>query len=491
MFKNTMFRNKSAKTSTVIFSAIAFAVCFVLGLLSASTRNGGAQSGCPEWTARFGTYPNGSNVIMITDGLNDTYKQQIDNAASAMNAALASKGIGVGFINPPSSTSTGATVIIEVGPIGATETGSSPVAKIMSTTYNNEGYLETATVRLDPNKQLHNSQGQLINVLSVPSNILKAILHEFGHLVGLGHHPFNHSQVCGGQTTPSIMNAMCSADATNIPTALTDCDKGELHDAFFVYPFASPTPTPELLNEAGHALCGDGGDNDGDIDVDCGDAGCDSACPNGCSQWQWDLCLSMGGAGCVDGNCYTPILIDVLGNGFQLTSAEQGILLEVLPCVPVKLSWTARDSDDAWLALDRNGNGIIDGAWELFGTTTPQPQPPIGISKNGFWALAELDKGEGGGNGDGAINSHDGVFASLLTWQDRNHNGASEPSELQKLSEAKPEFQTASFDLAYKESRRKDEHGNQFLSKAKIRDASGNVIGWLQDVGLKMAATRY
>ena len=192
---------------------------------------------------------------------------------------------------------------------------------------------------------------------------------------------------------------------------------------------------------------------------DCGNGGSGGSgpgdCPNGCYDpysGEWE---------CECG--YSPIVIDTLGEGFHLTSAANGVTFDFYGTdKPFKLSWTDPGFSNGWLVLDRNNNGKIDSAQEMFGKTT-QPQPPS-KTPNGFLALQHYDV-----NGDGVIDAQDPVFSKLRIWVDANHDGVSQSWELFTLAQKG----ITSISTSFKLTERIDEYGNRFRFMGAITDAKG------------------
>jgi len=171
-----------------------------------------------------------------------------------------------------------------------------------------------------------------------------------------------------------------------------------------------------------------------------------------------------------DGTCTygcTPILVDLDRAGFRFTDLDGGVLFDIDADQALeRVSWTAQGSGDAFLVLDRDGNGAIDGGHELFGDATDQPPSD---APHGYLALAVFDRPAEGGNGDGLITAADAVFASLRLWVDADHDGASQPGELSGLAAAGVE----SIDLDFRENRRKDRHGNELRYRSLVRLVRG------------------
>lgn len=233
------------------------------------------------------------------------------------------------------------------------------------------------------------------------------------------------------------------------------------------------TGEPGQAGSAGSAGS-DGSDGSFSEDPRCGIGYCQVEAYEDCLEfagiWDPDTC---------DCEYFSPILVDTSGDGFRLTNAQQGVRFDLEPGgLAEQIAWTPPDSDDAFLVLDRNNNGVIDDGIELFGNLTPQPSSP---QRNGFLALAEYDKPSSGGNEDGSMDERDSIFSSLRLWKDLNHNGISEANELFTLSS----LNVKAIDLRYKTSKRMDQFGNRFRYRSKIRDThQANVGRWAWDVFL-------
>jgi hypothetical protein len=175
------------------------------------------------------------------------------------------------------------------------------------------------------------------------------------------------------------------------------------------------------------------------------------------------LCQSDPNDPCCPGS---PILLDLDGNGFDLTDLVGGVHFNLNPSGKTEqISWTASGSDDAWLALDRNGNGVIDDGTELFGNFTAQPSS---ASPQGYLALATLDQ-----NHDSVIDSQDEIFKRLRLWQDRNHDGVSDPEELSTLDA----HGILGLDVRFTALRQTDEDGNLFRYGASVYRSSDSRVG--------------
>ncbi len=277
--------------------------------------------------------------------------------------------------------------------------------------------------------------------------------HEMGHTFGLDDCLCTNGCTCSpGQ---SIMSGQ-SNDPVKDSAGPSACDNQNIK-VIYCQVAANPTPTP--CKPEGAPSCNR------------------STPPNCASTCYWDT------NACAYLDCgESPILLDIGGDGFALTSAAGGVNFDLAADgTAERVAWTPAGSDDAWLALDRDGDGTIDSGQELFGNFTPQPEPPPGAERNGFLALAEYDKPAQGGNSDGVIDRRDAVFSSLRLWQDANHDGVSQPAELHAL----PSLDVARLHLDYKESKREDEFGNRFRYRAKVDDAKGAKAGrWAWDVFL-------
>lgn len=198
------------------------------------------------------------------------------------------------------------------------------------------------------------------------------------------------------------------------------------------------------------------------------------------------MCYDMGGSwtgwSCIVPNC--PIIVDTAGDGYRLTGVEDGVLFDLdADGAAERVAWTRAGSDDAFLAIDRNGNGRIDDGSELFGNHARVYFSGSDVTAaNGFEVLKFFDSLANNVSRppDGFVDVRDAVFSRLLLWRDVNHNGISEPDELTRVVD----HGIVAIATDYKTTRRSDRFGNEFRQMGRIVWADGEATKvydvWLQ-----------
>jgi hypothetical protein len=131
------------------------------------------------------------------------------------------------------------------------------------------------------------------------------------------------------------------------------------------------------------------------------------------------------------GQC-SPIVVDTKSDGIKLGPAGRGVSFDVnADGYPDYVQWVRPGGDEAFLTLDRNGNGLVDDGSELFGVGTPL-MIEGGPAPNGFVGLAQYDQVALGGNDDGLISSADDIWPHLSMWVDTNADAVATRNEMRR-----------------------------------------------------------
>lgn len=166
----------------------------------------------------------------------------------------------------------------------------------------------------------------------------------------------------------------------------------------------------------------------------------------------------------------SPIVIDLDAGPFEMSPPD--VWFNLTGKGPRWFGWTpSRSTTVGWLALDRDGDGMITSGAELFGNFTPLGDSTEGpMARHGFEALAWFDQPSSGGNGDGWVDRADGIYGRLRMWFDENHDGVSQRAELQTLTKSR----VLAISVRAFKSQRRDKFGNEIFFRSETRVVLSN-----------------
>lgn len=120
-----------------------------------------------------------------------------------------------------------------------------------------------------------------------------------------------------------------------------------------------------------------------------------------------------------------PVVLDLDGDGLTFKSAlnSTAFARESSEGELLQLGWVG--PNDGILAIDNNGNGLVDDLTEVNFFRS------VGGARNDLQALAAFDS-----NSDGVLDASDAGFGSFLVWRDLNGDGVCDVGEAVGLTEA-------------------------------------------------------
>lgn len=404
---------------SVAVRALAFAVCCI-GLPVQSA----AQ--CPTFSGI--RWAGGQTVKYDLSNLPSQFHSAATAAIGKANAFATAAKTGVQFsLQGPNDRIVSFVVNTSIAGVGQLEKTSSG------------GIVTNAEVRINPNATFSGTNKVLDpNFPGYTDAVVLTFFHELVHSLGLNNVAFENATF-GGSVMNEPINARNNSN-NYVAWDATNCDRETVDNNY-----------PDWSGEPDY--CANGGCTPGYAPM--GTPGCSEASIDECG-----CCLT-----------YSPIVLDLSGDGVRFSSVDEGVAFDINDMGRrFKLGWPVA-TDDVWLWLDRNGNGIVDNGGELFGNATrlSNGRP----AQNGFVALAELDA-----NADDMIDSQDALFHVLRVWSDANRDGVSQAEETSMLTTT----EVSGIELSYRESRRTDQHGNVFRYRSVLHLSGGKGRTWAWDV---------
>lgn len=175
-----------------------------------------------------------------------------------------------------------------------------------------------------------------------------------------------------------------------------------------------------------------------------------------------------------DEDCQSsPIVIDMLNNGFSFSSPKGAIWFDLHGLGTfIYITWITAFQDNYFLVQDLNKNGQVDDGSELFGNGTRMLLHDNRLAPNGFVGLAQYDNPILGGNGDLHISSEDDIWERLYLWNDVNADGRSEKSELTPIHRS---FLQSIYVIP-SQSNRRDAYGNHLKYWSSFSTSNGTKV---------------